>query len=162
MLSVLETLTRDDEARYWSKVAKPYNEITECWMWTDRLDDGYGRLNVMATTKLKSHRIAWALHHNEDPPGVIDHTCGNKACVNPHHLEAVSHGENNRRARVYRPCVRGHHQRYRRSGARCDECYRLRRERIKQAAATLGITQTEYKRRYGWKEETLLRVLDSQ
>lgn len=36
MLSVLETLTRDDEARYWSKVAKPYNEITECWMWTGR------------------------------------------------------------------------------------------------------------------------------
>lgn len=158
-IPVLDNLTPDDVQRFWSKVDKPYAAM-DCWLWTDGLDkEGYARMWLWGH-KAAAHRIAWALHHGEDPaPGlVIDHTCGTRMCVNPDHLEAVTQQENLRRAHVHQPCVAGHDAKHRTNG-RCAQCYRERADRIRRAAKMLGITQTEYKQRYGWRRDTLENVL---
>jgi len=45
------------------------------------------------------HRYLYPLAKGPIPPDLeLDHLCGNKRCCNPDHLEAVTHGENMRRA----------------------------------------------------------------
>lgn len=162
-IPIMDNLTPAVEQRFWSNVAWTNSEL-ECWPWKGKPDSrGYPRMRVF-DKKIRGHRIAWAIHHGEDPPGdsVIDHTCGNRMCCNPAHLECVSQAENTRRAYRYRQCKRGHRYNQRDSRSNCRQCYRLRRERIRLAAATLGITQTEYKKRYGFSEAALRSVLTPQ
>jgi hypothetical protein len=72
-----------------------------CHVWTGaRSSSGYGVFKVNGTALL-AHRVAYVIANGPIPDGlVIDHTCGNRRCVRPSHLEAVSSGENTRRARA--------------------------------------------------------------
>jgi len=48
---------------------------------------------------VNAHKAAYLFKHGAVPAGLeIDHTCRVKPCVNVDHLEAVTHGENIRRA----------------------------------------------------------------
>ena len=59
---------------------------------------------------MKAHVVAFELTNGPVPAGLeVDHLCGNRACVNPAHLEAVSHGENCRRAKAKRTTCRNGH-----------------------------------------------------
>lgn len=85
---------------------------TGCWEWTGhRQADGYGTFR--AGRMRRAHAYSYELYVGPIPPGMeIDHLCKNRGCVNPSHLEPVTHTENVRRAGGYRArwtaCPNGH------------------------------------------------------
>ena len=126
--------------RFWGKVI-PYND---CLLWVGAKTSGYGQFWYASKLRL-AHRVMYEWVRGPIPHGTeIDHTCTLRACVNPNHLEAVSHPENCKRSltrgyRVARPlfCAHGHpytgnNRRFDPRGAlRCRTCERLRNERNK-------------------------------
>ncbi|PXH62351.1 HNH endonuclease signature motif containing protein [Klebsiella variicola] len=87
------SLPASTESRLLSKVEKDLE--TGCWIFTgSRLPSGYGILwNGARPTG--AHRISFQLYKGEIPAGKeIDHICNNRSCVNPAHLQAISHKEN--------------------------------------------------------------------
>jgi HNH endonuclease len=81
------------------RVRLPLDE-DDCWpaRQTDR--DGYGPLIRDGERVLTFARAAWELEHGVPMPSDLeaDHTCANRACGNPRHVEAVPHKTNVRRA----------------------------------------------------------------
>jgi len=65
-----------------------------CWLWEASLhNDGYAAWNV-GGRQIKVHRAAYLLDKGPIPKKhFIYHTCGNKHCCNPDHLECVNHKE---------------------------------------------------------------------
>src|SRR5206468_3686622 len=66
-----------------------------CWLWTGWVDaDGYGRISVNHKG-YAVHRLAYEALVGPIPAGCeIDHLCRKPACVNPLHLEPVTHLQN--------------------------------------------------------------------
>lgn len=77
-------------ARFWKKVVGRDCSPDGCWEWRGAHHErGYGRIKI-ARRFFQVHRVAWILTHGPiDADLVIDHLCGNTACVNPAHLEPV-------------------------------------------------------------------------
>jgi hypothetical protein len=81
------------EQRFWRYVEK----TESCWLWTAYKDrNGYGIYHMMGTTESRwVHQLAYEFSFGLIPHGLqIDHLCRNHSCVNPSHLEAVTHREN--------------------------------------------------------------------
>jgi hypothetical protein len=135
--------------RFWAKV-DIQADSQACWMWRSHTDGrGYGYF-WMAGRSHCAHRVAFEDRKGPVPKGLEpDHLCRTPGCVNPNHLEAVTHLENMRRGERARKthCKRGHpfdetNTRYRtdRPGARecrtcVNEAWARLKERRKQAAA---------------------------
>ena len=90
-----KTFSDDIKERFFSKVAV---RSSGCWEWQGcRNPDGYGKFGESGTVVL-AHRFSHEIHVGPIHVGkVIDHLCRNPACVNPEHLEVVTHRENCRR-----------------------------------------------------------------
>ncbi len=75
---------------------------TPCWIWT-MADSGSGRGGGYPRIKLNgrtcaAHKVSFVNAHGYVPGNKqIDHKCRNRMCVNPDHLEMVSHTENQKR-----------------------------------------------------------------
>lgn len=67
----------------------------DCWNWIGFIKpNGYGSLNYKGRA-YQAHRAAWSALIGPIPGGlVVDHTCENKACCNPRHLQCVTQSEN--------------------------------------------------------------------
>lgn len=99
--------------RFWAKV-KP--SPGDCWTWTACVDrGGYGLFRFKGKSR-KAHRVSFELHHGHPvPEGLeLDHLCRVRSCVNPNHLDPVTHAENVTRGRggwnmaVKTHCPQGH------------------------------------------------------
>lgn len=78
------------------------DEVTGCWLWTARTNDsGYGCFWFNGKVTL-AHRASYEIFGGLVPEGLeLDHVkergCLNRHCVNPAHLEPVTHQDNVRR-----------------------------------------------------------------
>lgn len=100
--------------KFWARVSPEPN--TGCWLWMGQSNGrGYGRLHLHDHQLVLAHRFSWEIHKGLVPDGLeLDHLCKVKICVNPDHLEPVTHEENIARGnggwmqRAQTECVNGH------------------------------------------------------
>lgn len=87
-----------------------------CWLWRASKDPcGYGQV-WWETRPHKAHRVVYTLAFGPIPDGMeLDHLCKVRHCVNPAHLEPVTHQENLLRGDTFQAgnaakthCKRGH------------------------------------------------------
>jgi hypothetical protein len=103
------------EDRFWSKVEK---QFCGCWLWQMPLTDrGYAQFQANKKKSMRAHRVAYEMMKGPIPADLeLDHLCRVRHCVNPDHLEPVTHRENVMRAKDGFParqaakthCKRGH------------------------------------------------------
>jgi hypothetical protein len=111
-MSIVDSTTLED--RFWDKVFRGTGD--GCWTWFAGKSNGYGRMFLGRENGRSfheyAHRYSWMIHHDgrQIPEGMeIDHTCCNRACVNPAHLELVSATENKtREGERQTHCIKGH------------------------------------------------------
>lgn len=77
-------------------------DTDECWLWAQNVNpnDGYGRVRLEFNGKryYLAHRLMYEMCIGEIPPTYeLDHLCRNHLCINPDHLEPVTHSENVKR-----------------------------------------------------------------
>jgi hypothetical protein len=67
------------------------DERTGCWVWLGaKNQDGYGRFWRQARRRTVVHRWMYEKYVGPVPNGMeLHHTCGNRACINPEHLEPM-------------------------------------------------------------------------
>jgi hypothetical protein len=131
--------------RFWSKVQEPFDAHNDCWVWTSSLNNhGYGQFHLGSGNVLAHvfayEQFCWRIQDELE----LDHLCRNPACVNPSHLELVTHQENMRRSPLIKlngppfksHCKRGHpfsgnNLRIKLDGKRvCRTCHRERNNRL--------------------------------
>lgn len=124
------------EARFWPKVLM----VENCWEWLGAITgNGYGGF-WDGKRYGRAHRISYELFRGPIPAGLgLDHTCGNRRCVNPWHLEPVTQRENVRRGDRCRRlvCASGHEE-YGLRGDGSRYCLACNRERVYAFRAKYG------------------------
>ena len=83
--------------------------MSGCWIWIGG-DNGndYGVFSLKHGYTIYAHRFSYLVHKGDIPDGLeLDHTCRNRLCVNPDHLEAVTHQVNKIRG-MKTHCKYGH------------------------------------------------------
>lgn len=114
MFNFRSTKVRPLRERLYEKISPEPN--SGCWLWlgcTNHL--GYATI-WHNKQMVVAHRILYELESGMVPKGLeLDHLCRTRCCVNPAHLEAVTHRENVMRGLVHTQirtksthCRRGH------------------------------------------------------
>jgi HNH endonuclease len=116
--------------RFWATLIEEPN--TGCWIWLgSRTKGGYCQVKI-GYKHVYVHRWAFEQFRGPIPAGLsIDHLCRTRSCVNPAHMQAVTHADNVRRSvsatktqcRLGHELARGKNQRF------CPVCQRESRRR---------------------------------
>lgn len=104
---------------------------TDCWFWLGHRDRlGYGHFHFHGQKAL-AHRRCFEATIGPVPEGLeLDHLCRAPSCVNPAHLEPVTHRENIKRGvRFWQKCPHGDKYRYA-SNRTCGVCANARRREL--------------------------------
>lgn len=151
--------TRPALERFLEKI--DFGGANGCWVWTGAIVGRYGRFRLDGETTY-AHRASYQLLVGPIPDGYeIDHVrargCRSTRCVNPDHLEAVTHRENILRSPTCplavharkTHCIRGHEftsentRVYRaRSGPQrsCVACEKLRAKAYRRPKSVVRLT----------------------
>lgn len=98
------------------RIADKIEPDGDCWIWTAAVGThGYGAVWIDGATTV-AHRAVYEFLVGPIPEGLtLDHVCRRTLCVNPDHLDPVSHRTNCLRGnapaaliRRRRVCARGH------------------------------------------------------
>lgn len=106
------------QSAFKQRLAKVIVDDNGCWLWRSRMGaNGYGIEKSHLTGKhTTAHRAIYEYFVGPIPDGLeLDHLCRVRHCVNPSHMEPVTHAENNRRGEsvtainaAKTECIRGH------------------------------------------------------
>lgn len=117
----------------------------DCWEWSGYVNKSGYAAAWFNGKKTGVHRLAYITFIGDIPDGmVLDHSCSNRICYNPNHLEAVKQSENLDRGETVITtinknkdyCVNGHEftllNTYRRSDRKTRECKSCRSNAVKE------------------------------
>lgn len=124
-------------------LAKTVIRNNGCWTWQGPPNNwGYGVIRYKYK-RYPVHRLSYVFLKNKRIPRnfVVDHLCRQKLCINPDHLEAVTHGENvlrgegaaaqnKRKTRCL--CGRRYDVSNKRGHRRCSSCFKASQKRTRQ------------------------------
>lgn len=158
-----------DVARFASKLAgnRATLKRNECWRWGGTFDrNGYGTFSVGGRT-VRAHRFSYEAAKGRPPQKHVLHKCGNRWCVNPHHLSDGTREENVEDMRRHGTLAVG-----KRNGARKHPESVARGERAGAAklsasqvrsirkAASSGVSVGDLARKHGVHKSTISRVIN--
>ena len=93
---------------YCGASAVEHTSSAGCWSWTGQTNQkGYGRL-WNGDRLVLAHRFSFEAHIGPVPDGLeVGHLCRNRRCVNPAHLQAMTHAQimRMRAEREGMPCI---------------------------------------------------------
>lgn len=116
------------------------DDITQCWNWQASTNNsGYGTFGNEDGISVGAHVWSYEYHVDKIPEGLtVDHTCLNRGCVNPNHMEVVTQKVNVLRGSSppainarKTTCPAGHALSgdnlvvYQKGGRQCRECRRV-------------------------------------
>lgn len=114
---------------------KTEKDSNGCWIWLGDRVKGYGVIGIQGK-RVYAHQISYKEFIGPIPESMeLDHLCRNPICINPEHLEPVTHGENMRRyIATITHCPQGHeyteeNTRIYQGGRTCRQCNNERRMR---------------------------------
>lgn len=107
----------------------------ECWVWPYAINSqGYGHMQINKKRHQAHKWLFESLKGKVPHKSELDHLCRNRACINPEHLQVVSHKEN---------CRRGYNA-------------KLTEEKVRAIKAMFGTkTQGEIAKLYGVSRATI-------